>query len=68
VGGKKVVSGMRMAMAEEGPMPGRTPTRVPMRQPISAQKRLRGPNAAPKPWIKRSQEKFMKSLPAKDGH
>jgi hypothetical protein len=26
VGGRKVVSGMRIAMAEEGPIPGKTPT------------------------------------------
>ena len=40
VGGSTVVSGSRMAIPETGPMPGRTPTSVPMKQPNAAQKRF----------------------------
>jgi hypothetical protein len=40
VGGRTVVRGSRIAMPETGPMPGSTPTKVPMKQPTSAQKRF----------------------------
>ena len=59
VGDKNVVSGIKIAMADEGPIPGRTPTRVPIKHPTSAQNRLTGASADPNPWIKRSQEKYM---------
>ena len=36
VGGRTVVSGSRIAMPEAGPIPGSTPTRVPMSEPTSA--------------------------------
>jgi hypothetical protein len=40
LGGRNVVNGSKMAMPEEGPIPGSTPTRVPMRLPTSAQNRF----------------------------
>jgi hypothetical protein len=36
VGGSWKVSGIRMAMPAAEPIPGSTPTRVPMMQPIKA--------------------------------
>jgi hypothetical protein len=56
VGDKKVVNGIRMAIADEGPIPGSTPTSVPIKHPTSAQNRLTGASADPNPWIKKSQE------------
>ncbi len=35
-GGRKPVSGSRMAMPEVGPMPGSTPTSVPSTEPMKA--------------------------------
>lgn len=40
VGGRIVVRGSRMAMPDEGPIPGSTPMRVPIRQPTVAQSRF----------------------------
>src|SRR3972149_1776823 len=50
VGGRKDVSGRRIAIPEVGPIPGSTPTRVPRTDPISAKKRFCGVRACPKPW------------------
>jgi hypothetical protein len=47
VGGKKEVSGNKMAIPEVGPIPGRTPTRVPRIEPMSANRRFVGVRA----WI-----------------
>src|SRR6266851_6072698 len=44
-------------MVATGPMPGRTPIRVPTSAPIKAYKRLMGVSATPKPrarWLNRS--------------
>jgi hypothetical protein len=54
VGGRKEVRGKRIAIPEVGPMPGRTPTRVPSTDPIRAKKRFVGVMAWAKPFIKRS--------------
>ena len=57
VGGSTVVMGSRIAIPEAGPMPGSTPTRVPMKQPTSAQKRFCKEKAVANPWKRKSQEK-----------
>jgi hypothetical protein len=49
VGDSIVVRGINMAIADEGPIPGNTPTRVPIIQPIKAQKRFPTPRAVEKP-------------------
>jgi len=49
VGGRIVVRGSRIAIPDEGPIPGRTPMRVPMIQPTSAQRRFVGESAAANP-------------------
>jgi hypothetical protein len=36
MGGRTVVRGKRIAIPEVGPMPGSTPTRVPIMQPTKA--------------------------------
>ena len=46
------VSGMSMAIVAEGPRPGRIPTRVPKKQPMTAIKRLKGVSTVAKPCIK----------------
>jgi hypothetical protein len=63
VGDNTVVSGMSIAMAEDGPMPGKTPTRVPIRQPTNAQNKFIGASADPNPWIRKSQENNMQPPP-----
>jgi hypothetical protein len=50
VGGSTVVRGRRMAIPEAGPMPGSTPTSVPMKHPTNAQKRFCKERAVTKPW------------------
>ena len=50
VGGSTVVRGRRIAIPEAGPMPGSTPTRVPMKQPIRAQRRFCQDKAVTNPW------------------
>jgi hypothetical protein len=50
VGGRIVVRGSRIAMPEEGPMPGSTPIRVPMKHPMVAHMRFVGVRADMKPW------------------
>ena len=52
VGGSTVVRGSRIAIPETGPMPGSTPTSVPMKQPTSAQKRFCTERAVAKPWMR----------------
>jgi len=54
VGGRKEVRGSRMAIPEVGPMPGRTPTRVPRIDPIRAKRRLVGVRAWENPFTSRS--------------
>jgi hypothetical protein len=51
VGGRKEVRGRRMAIPEVGPMPGRTPTRVPRIDPIRAKRRLVGVRAWTNPFM-----------------
>lgn len=63
VGDSIVVSGMSMAIADDGPMPGKTPTKVPIRHPKKAQNKLVGPKADEKPWIRKSQENNMRPPP-----
>src|SRR5689334_13153418 len=46
------VSGSRMLIAAIGPTPGSTPTAVPITDPISANSRLAGCSAMPKPSIR----------------
>src|SRR5574340_67428 len=48
-GGRTYVTGSSMAIVAIGPMPGRTPMSVPMKQPINAYIRLTGVRATPKP-------------------
>src|SRR5437868_1414823 len=43
------VTGNRIEMPDSGPMPGRTPTSVPTRQPMNAYQRLSGAKATEKP-------------------
>jgi hypothetical protein len=50
VGGRMVVRGRRIAMPEEGPIPGNTPIKVPIRQPMVAHRRFVGVRADMKPW------------------
>ena len=50
VAGSTVVSGSKMAIPETGPMPGSTPTSVPMKQPTKAQKRFCHVKAIANPW------------------
>ena len=50
VGGSTVVRGSRIAIPETGPMPGSTPTSVPMKQPTNAQKRFWNVRAVANPW------------------
>jgi hypothetical protein len=57
VGGSTVVSGRSMAIPEDGPMPGSTPIRVPIRQPIVAHSRFSGVRAVAKPLRRNSHEK-----------
>jgi hypothetical protein len=62
VGGRKEVRGRRMAIPEVGPMPGRTPTRVPRIDPIRANRRFIGVKAWANPfmsWSKLNMEKFL---------
>jgi hypothetical protein len=40
IGGRTVVRGKRMAIPEVGPIPGSTPTRVPIKHPRKAKKIL----------------------------
>lgn len=49
VGDSMVVSGIRMAIADDGPIPGSTPTKVPMVHPKKAQNRLPAPKADANP-------------------
>jgi hypothetical protein len=49
VGGRMVVRGRRIAIPEEGPIPGNTPINVPIRQPMVAQRRFVGVRADMKP-------------------
>src|ERR1700754_4038441 len=49
VGSTLVVMGSSIATATAGPMPGSTPTAVPMMQPISDQSRLMGVAAVARP-------------------
>ncbi len=50
VGGSTVVRGRRIAIPEAGPMPGSTPTSVPMKQPIRAHMRFCRERAVMNPW------------------
>jgi hypothetical protein len=52
VGGSIVVRGSKIAIPDEGPMPGNTPIRVPIRHPIVAQRRFAGVSAVTKPCSK----------------
>jgi len=63
VGDNMVVSGISIAIAEDGPIPGKTPTKVPTMQPTSAQNKLPGARAAQNPWIRRSKENDMPPPP-----
>jgi len=54
VGGKKEVRGRRMAIPEVGPIPGRTPTRVPRIDPTNAKRRFVGVKAWENPFTSRS--------------
>src|SRR5687768_10906871 len=56
------VIGKRMLMPDSGPMPGSTPTRVPMRQPIKAYQRLLGCSATEKPCKRLTKVPSMQSL------
>jgi hypothetical protein len=49
VGGNTVVRGRRIAIPEEGPIPGRTPISVPIMHPINAQRRFWREKAVTKP-------------------
>jgi len=42
--------GIKIAVAAEGPMPGRTPTSVPSRQPIKAKRTFIGWSAMANPF------------------
>src|SRR5258706_12228101 len=44
------VTGSSSDIAEIGPIPGSTPTRVPIKTPIKQYSRLTGCRATPKPW------------------
>ena len=46
------VKGIRRAIVAEAPRPGRTPTRVPKKQPTTAIQRLYGVKKIAKPCIK----------------
>src|SRR5215470_38558 len=48
-GSRWKVSGNSIAMVAIGPMPGRTPIKVPIRAPASAKPRFAGVSATPKP-------------------
>jgi hypothetical protein len=52
VGGSIVVRGRRIAMPEDGPIPGNTPINVPIRHPMVAQRRFVGVRADIKPCSK----------------
>ena len=56
VGGIIVVTGSRIAIPAEGPIPGSTPIIVPMRHPTNAQKRFVAEKAVAKPCIRKSKE------------
>ena len=43
------VTGSRIEIPDNGPMPGNTPTKVPTRQPMKAYQRLSGWKAMPNP-------------------
>src|SRR5687768_12844552 len=45
------VTGSSSARAEVGPMPGSTPTRVPMKTPLKQKSRLTGCSTTAKPWL-----------------
>src|SRR6266540_3538678 len=49
IGSRWKVSGSSIAMVAIGPIPGRTPIKVPTRQPISANHRLAGVSATENP-------------------
>ena len=49
VGGNIVVRGSRIAIPEDGPIPGNTPIKVPIRHPMVAQRRFMGVRAVIKP-------------------
>jgi hypothetical protein len=46
------VTGRRIEMPDSGPMPGRTPTKVPTRQPSTAYQRFSGASATENPCIR----------------
>ena len=50
VGSSTNVTGIKMAVPAEGPMPGRTPIKVPRRQPTSAKRRFIGWSAVANPF------------------
>jgi hypothetical protein len=52
VGGSIVVRGRRIAIPDDGPMPGSTPINVPIRHPIVAHRRFAGVSAITKPCSK----------------
>ncbi len=52
VAGSWNVSGSRMTMPPAEPIPGSTPTSVPIRQPISANIRFSGESAISKPMMR----------------
>jgi hypothetical protein len=53
VGSSTNVTGIKIAVAAEGPMPGRTPISVPSRQPTRAKRRLVGWSAVANPCSSR---------------
>jgi hypothetical protein len=56
VAGTLNVKGNNRAMVSAGPMPGRTPTKVPTKQPRNPYIRVMGCNATVNPCIRESNE------------
>jgi hypothetical protein len=60
VGGIPYVTGRRMAMVPTGPIPGRTPIRVPTKTPRKQNMRLSGCKATLNPAMKLAQKSIDK--------
>jgi hypothetical protein len=50
IGGRRVVRGRSMAIPAVGPMPGRTPTKVPRMEPTRAKNKFSKERALENPW------------------
>src|SRR4249919_3688440 len=67
-GSRWKVSGSSMAMVAIGPMPGRTPIKVPTIAPMNAKPRLAGVSATPNPMARLSMNSIRLPVgPDRDG-